>query len=168
MVSIVDSSRAKSENRRGGYDSSQLAMLTIQRQRSLTICVNSLCLECLLLSVSTASAELHEDLRTAMTAVNTVSLTVKAFMGSTKRTLVVYKFRHSQTDLPIGFEPVRQNLASKAANERACHANLGRLAKVCVCDSACSDHLAINENPIVGFLCARCDFFLGHLANGVS
>ena len=68
--------------------------------------MNSLCLECLLLSVSTASAELHEDLRTAVAAVNTVSLSVKAFVGATKRTLVVYKFRHSQTDLPIGFEPV--------------------------------------------------------------
>jgi hypothetical protein len=42
-----------------------------------------------------------------VTAVDSVSLTVKAFVGATKRTLVVYKFRHSQTDRPIGFEPVR-------------------------------------------------------------
>ena len=69
--------------------------------------MNSFGLECLLLSVATASAELHEDLRTAVAAVNTVSLSVKAFVGATKRTLVVYKFRHSQTDRPIGFEPVR-------------------------------------------------------------
>ncbi len=69
--------------------------------------MNSLCLECLLLSVSAASTELHEDLATAMAAVNSVSLSVKAFVGATKRTLVVYKFRHSQTDRPIGFEPVR-------------------------------------------------------------
>ena len=68
--------------------------------------MNSLCLECLLLSVSTASAELHEDLATTMAAVNSVSLTIKAFVGAAKRTLVVYKFRHKQTDLPIGFEPV--------------------------------------------------------------
>ena len=68
--------------------------------------MNSLCLECLLLSVSAASTELHEDLATAMAAVNSVSLSVKAFVGATKRTLVVYKFRHSPTDLPIGFEPV--------------------------------------------------------------
>ena len=107
MVSIVVSSRAKSEKRRGGYDSSQLAILTNQRQRSLTICVNSLCLERLLLSVSATSAEFHEDLRSTVTAVDSVSLTVKAFVGATKRTLVVYKFRHSQTDRPIGFEPVR-------------------------------------------------------------
>jgi len=33
-----------------------------QRQGSLTLCVNSFGLECLLLSVATASAELHEDL----------------------------------------------------------------------------------------------------------
>ena len=67
----------------------------------------SLCLERLLLSVTATSAEFHEDLATAMAAVNTVSLTVKAFMCSTQHTLVVYKFRHSQTDQPIGFEPVR-------------------------------------------------------------
>ena len=85
-------------------------MRIIQRQRSLTICVNSLCLECLLLSISTASAELHENLATTVAAVNSVSLTVKAFMGTTKRTLVVYKFRHSQPDLPIGFEPVRREI----------------------------------------------------------
>ena len=42
-----------------------------------------------------------------MAAVNSVSLAVKAFVGAAKRTLVVYKFRHKQTDLPIGFEPVR-------------------------------------------------------------
>ncbi len=69
--------------------------------------MNSLCLECLLLSVSAASTELHEDLATAMATVNSVSLSVKAFNGTAKRTLVVYKFRHSQTDRPIGFEPVR-------------------------------------------------------------
>jgi len=69
--------------------------------------VNSLCLECLLLSVTAASAELHEDLATTMAAVNSVSLPVKAFDGAAKRTLVVHKFRHSPTDLPIGFEPVR-------------------------------------------------------------
>ena len=50
MVSMVDSSSARSEKRRGGWVSSQLAMRIIQRQRSLTICVNSLCLECLLLA----------------------------------------------------------------------------------------------------------------------
>ena len=75
--------------------------------------MNSLCLECLLLSVSAASTELHEDLATAMAAVNSVSLTVKAFDGATKRTLVVYKFRHSPTDLPIGFEPVRREINLK-------------------------------------------------------
>jgi hypothetical protein len=74
--------------------------------------VNSLCLECLLLSVSAASAEFHEDLATAMAAVNSVSLSVKAFDGAAKRTLVVYKFRHSQTDLPIGFE--RNGIKSRA------------------------------------------------------
>ena len=72
--------------------------------------MNSLCLECLLLSVSAASTELHEDLATAMAAVNSVSLTVKAFDGAAKRTLVVYKFRHSPTDLPIGFESVRPEI----------------------------------------------------------
>ena len=56
MVSMVDSSSARSQKRRGGWVSSQLAMRIIQRQRSLTICVNSLCLECLLLPVSAASA----------------------------------------------------------------------------------------------------------------
>ena len=168
MVSIVDSSRAKSEKRRGRYDSSQLAMLTNQRQGSLTICARSLCLECLLLSVTTASAELHEDLRTTVAAVNTISLSVKAFDGATKRTLVVYKFRHSQTDLPIGFEPVRQNLTSKTANKWSCHANLSCLRKVCVCNSACSNHLTIDEHPVVSLLCTGCDFFLGHFANGVA
>ena len=69
--------------------------------------MSSLCLECLLLAVSAASAELHEDLTSTMAAMNSVSLSVKAFNGATKRTLVVYKFRHSQTDQPIGFEPVR-------------------------------------------------------------
>ena len=72
--------------------------------------MNSLCLECLLLAVSAASAELHEDLATAMAAVNSVSLTVKAFDGAAKRTLVVHKFRHSPTDLPIGFESVRREI----------------------------------------------------------
>ena len=72
--------------------------------------MNSLCLECLLLSISTASAELHEDLATTMTAVNSVSLAVKAFDGAAKRTLVVYKFRHKRTDRPIGFEPVRREI----------------------------------------------------------
>ena len=85
-------------------------MHIIQRQRSLTICVNSLCLECLLLSISAASAEFHEDLATTVATVNSVSLSVKAFDGATKRTLVVYKFRHSPTDLPIGFEPVRREI----------------------------------------------------------
>ena len=108
MVSIVDSSSASSEKRRGGYVSSQLAMRIIQRQRSLTICVNSLCLECLLLDISTASSELHENLATTVAAVDSVSLTVKAFVSPAKRTLVVYRFRHGQTDRPIGFEPVRQ------------------------------------------------------------
>ena len=63
--------------------------------------MNSLCLERLLLSVSATSAEFHEDLRSTVTAVDSVSLTVKAFVGATKRTLVVYKFRHSQTDRPV-------------------------------------------------------------------
>ena len=110
MVSMVDSSSARSEKRRGGWVSSQLAMRIIQRQRSLTICVNSLCLECLLLAVSAASAELHEDLTSTVAAVNSVSLSVKAFNGTAKRALVVYKFRHSPTDLPIGFEPVRPEI----------------------------------------------------------
>ena len=69
--------------------------------------MGSLGWKCLLLSVPTASAELQEDLAATVAAVDSVSLTVKAFVGATKRTLVVYKFRHSQTDLPIGFEPVR-------------------------------------------------------------
>ena len=97
-------------------------MRIIQRQRSLTICVNSLCFECLLLSVSTTSAELHEDLATTMAAVDSVSLSVKAFNGAAKRTLVVYKFRHSPTDLPIGFEPVRReiNLRSRQQAVSSC------------------------------------------------
>ena len=116
--------------------------------------MGSNCLERLLLSVSTASAELHEDLATAVAAVNSVSLTIKAFVSPAERTLVVYKFRHSLTDLPIGFEPVRQNLISKAANKWARHANLGRLCEVRLCDSACSDHLTVDKHPVVGFLCA--------------
>ena len=84
-----------------------------QRQRSLTICVNSLCLECLLLDVCTASSQFHENLATAVAAVNSVSLTVKAFVSPAKRTLVVYRFRHGHTDRPIGFEPVRQKTGLK-------------------------------------------------------
>lgn len=136
IVSMTDSSSASSEKRRGGYVSSQLAMCIIQRHRSLTICVGSNCLERLLLSVSAASAKLHENLATAMTAVNSVSLTIKAFVSAAERTLVVYKFRHSQTDLPIGFESVRQNLISEAANKWSCHANLSGLCKVCLCNGA--------------------------------
>ena len=72
--------------------------------------MNSLCLECLLLAVSAASAELHEDLTSTVAAVNSVSLSVKAFNGTAKGALVVYKFRHSPTDLPIGFESVRREI----------------------------------------------------------
>ena len=88
--------------------------------------MNSLCLECLLLSVSAASAEFHEDLASAMAAVNSVSLSVKAFDGAAKRTLVVYKFRHSQTDLPIGFEPVRReiNLEDRRQVVASCESQL--------------------------------------------
>lgn len=86
----------------------------------------SLCLERLLLSVTAASAEFHEDLATAMAAVNSVSLTVKAFDGAAKRTLVVYKFRHSPTDLPIGFEPVRReiNLRDRQQAVASCESQL--------------------------------------------
>ena len=66
--------------------------------------MNSLCLECLLLAVSAASAELHEDLASAMAAVNSVSLSVKAFDGAAKRTLVVYKFRHASSTLELHFK----------------------------------------------------------------
>ena len=72
--------------------------------------MNSLCLECLLLSVPAASTEFHEDLATTMATVNSVSLSVKAFNGTAKGALVVYKFRHSPTDLPIGFESVRREI----------------------------------------------------------
>jgi hypothetical protein len=37
-------------------------------------------------------------------AVNTVSLTVKAFVSATKRTLVVYKFRHAPSTLELHFK----------------------------------------------------------------
>ena len=110
-------------------------MCIIQRHRSLTICVGSNCFERLLLSVSTASAELHEDFATAVAAVNPVSLTVKAFVGPAERTFVVYKFRHSLTDLPIGFEPVRQNLISETTNKWARDTDLGSLCKICFCNS---------------------------------
>lgn len=140
-------------------------MCIIQRHRSLTICVGSNCLERLLLSVSTASAELHEDLATAVAAVNSVSLTIKAFVSPAERTLVVYKFRHSLTDLPIGFEPVRQNLISKAANKWARDTDLGSLCKVCLCNCTRSDHLTVNEYPVVAFFCARRNFLLGHFTN---
>ena len=88
--------------------------------------MNSLCLECLLLAVSAASAELHEDLTSTVAAVNSVSLTVKAFDGAAKRTLVVYKFRHSPTDLPIGFESVRPeiNLKDRQQAVASCESQL--------------------------------------------
>ena len=109
MVSIWLASRASSENVRGEYASNQLAMNIKHRQGSLTLCLNSFGLECLLLSVATAASEFHEDLWTTVTAMDSIAFAVKAFVCSTEGALVINQFWHESSDLPIGFEPIFRN-----------------------------------------------------------